>query len=113
MTDEQALYDDGLQAERTLLAWRRTCLSFAVASLIAARYSMHLLGMFSVVIGFVGAGLAAAAYFAAAEGYRRAHRSLHASNTSGTSGIPIVLAAAASLCAGIGCALFIALDAGA
>jgi len=107
MTEER-LFDVGLQPERTLLAWRRTCLSFAVASAAAARASFEIFGLLSVVVGVLGVGLAVATYVAASAGYRRAHRTLHARNSSGTGGAPIVLATAAVLAIGVACAIFVA-----
>lgn len=44
MTDERALYDPGLQPERTELAWRRTALSIGVGSIVAARILPDVLG---------------------------------------------------------------------
>lgn len=102
------IYDPGLQPERTLLAWRRTCLSFALASLVGARFTIDALGVFAVVVGVLGAGLAAAAYFAAAAGYQRAQRALHAHGASGTTGVPIFLATGAALLVGVACTAFIA-----
>ncbi|WP_156760631.1 DUF202 domain-containing protein [Microbacterium karelineae] len=102
------IFDPGLQPERTLLAWRRTCLAFALASLIGARFTIDALGVFAVVVGILGAGLAAAAYFAAAFGYQRAQRALHAHGGSGTTGMPIALATGAALLVGLACAAFIA-----
>lgn len=104
---EDRLFDVGLQPERTLLAWRRTCLSFAVASAAAARASFEIFGLLSVIVGVIGVSLAIATYIAASTGYRRAHRTLHERNSSGTHGIPIVLATTAVLAIGAACALFI------
>ncbi|WP_111467038.1 DUF202 domain-containing protein [Microbacterium suaedae] len=101
------VFDPGLQPERTLLAWRRTCLAFALASLVGARFTVDALGVLSVVIGVLGAGLAATAYFAAAAGYQRAQRALHAHGASGTTGVPILLVTGAALLVGIACTAFI------
>lgn len=105
---EPGIYDPGLQTERTLLAWRRTCLSFAIASLIAARYTLDVFGLFAVGFGVLGSALAASAYFAAARGYQRAQRSLHEADSPGTSGTPVLLATLAALLVGAACAVFIA-----
>lgn len=110
MTGPSQIFDPGLQPERTLLAWRRTCLSFAIASLIGARFTVDHLGLVAVIVGMLGSGLAAAAYFATVIGYRRAQHSLHSRSTSGTTGTPIVLATVAALIVGVACAGFIALD---
>lgn len=103
------LYDPGLQPERTLLAWRRTCLAFAVGSLVAMRFSAEALGLFAVLIGVVGAGLSVAAYFAASIGYRRANATLAKDGTLAHSAWPMALAATAALAVGgAGAALLIA-----
>ncbi|QDP96670.1 DUF202 domain-containing protein [Microlunatus elymi] len=46
--------DDGLGPERTALAWRRTGLSFAAASLVAVRILPELLGTWSVIPAGLG-----------------------------------------------------------
>ncbi len=103
------VFDPGLQPERTLLAWRRTCLAFAVGSLVAMRFSAEALGLFAVLIGVVGAGLSAAAYFAATFGYRRAHAALVRDGALVHSAWPMALATAAALAVGgAGVALLIA-----
>lgn len=102
-TDE--LFDPGLQPERTLLAWRRTCLAFGVASLVGMRFTVDPLGLLAVVGGILGAGLAVLAYALAATGYRRSHRALQGNGVLERSGLPMLLAAGAVLAIGALCAL--------
>lgn len=102
-TDE--LFDPGLQPERTLLAWRRTCLAFGVASLVGTRFTVDALGLLAVVGGILGAGLAVLAYALAATGYRRSHRALQGNGVLERSGLPMLLAAGAVLAIGALCAL--------
>ncbi|MEV0866894.1 DUF202 domain-containing protein [Brachybacterium paraconglomeratum] len=102
-TDE--LFDPGLQPERTLLAWRRTCLAFGVASLVGMRFTVDALGLLAVVGGILGAGLAVLAYALAATGYRRSHRALQGNGVLDRSGLPMLLAAGAVLAIGALCAL--------
>lgn len=104
-TDE--LFDPGLQPERTLLAWRRTCLAFGVASLVGMRFTVDALGLLAVVGGILGAGLAVLAYALAATGYRRSHRALQGNGVLDRSGLPMLLAAGAVLAIGALCALAI------
>lgn len=94
------LYDPGLQPERTLLAWRRTCLAFAAGSLVAMRFAAETVGLFAVLIGIVGAGLSVAAYLAAMVGYRRANAALARDGTLAHSAWPMALATAAALAVG-------------
>lgn len=94
------VFDPGLQPERTLLAWRRTCLSFAVGSLVAMRFALDALGPVAVVGGVLGAALSALAYLVAATGYRRAHRSLTSRGALPRSGWPMLLATLAVLAIG-------------
>lgn len=93
-------YDQGLQPERTLLAWRRTCLSFALASIVLTHYTAQEFGLLAVIMGLVGAGLAVASYFLASHGYRRVHESLHTRGTTGEDGTPFLLATLAVLAIG-------------
>lgn len=60
MTDRPALFDAGLQPERTELAWRRTALSIAVGSLAALKVLPDLLGSVLWLLPGLG-GLAFAA----------------------------------------------------
>lgn len=111
MSREHGVYDPGLQTERTLLAWRRTCLAFGVASLVAMRFTVEAAGVIAVFAGVIGAGLAVAAYVAAALGYRRANRALHATGSLDHGAAPIALATAAALVLGIACAGYLLLGA--
>jgi uncharacterized membrane protein YidH (DUF202 family) len=111
MSHGHGVYDPGLQTERTLLAWRRTCLSFGVASLVAMRFTVDAAGVLAVFAGVVGAGLAVAAYVAAAVGYRRANTALHSTGSLDHGAAPIALATAAALVLGIACAGYLILGA--
>jgi Domain of unknown function (DUF202) len=51
---DPALFDPGLQPERTDLAWRRTLLTLAVAALIALRLLPPVLGTWSLGVGLAG-----------------------------------------------------------
>jgi len=62
--------DPGLQAERTMLAWRRTCLSYAVVSAVGTRLVFADLGILALVCGGVGLCSAAAGHLAAARRYQ-------------------------------------------
>ena len=108
--DEHGVYDPGLQTERTLLAWRRTCLSFGVASLVAMRFTVETAGVLAVFAGVAGAGLAIAAYVAAALGYRRANTALHSTGSLDHGAAPIALATAGALVLGVACAGYLILS---
>ena len=58
MTDRP--FDPGLQPERTLLSWRRTCLALAVASLVSVRFAAEILGVAAIAFGVVGLVMAIA-----------------------------------------------------
>ncbi len=103
-------YDQGLQPERTLLAWRRTCLSFAVASILVARYTIEEFGMIGLLLGVASAGLAIAAYVTAATGYRRVHAELHEHGRTGEDGRPYLLATLAVLALGAAAAASLVIE---
>jgi uncharacterized membrane protein YidH (DUF202 family) len=111
MSRQNGVYDPGLQTERTLLAWRRTCLAFGVASLVAMRFTVEAAGVLAVFAGVLGAGLAVAAYVAAAIGYRRANTALHRTGELNHGAAPIALATAAALVLGVACAVYVVMGA--
>ncbi|MGY1640793.1 DUF202 domain-containing protein [Geodermatophilus sp. SYSU D00703] len=72
------VFDAGLQAERTALAWRRTALALAVGAVGAGRLAAPVVG--AVAVGLAGLGLVQAVSVAATaqRRYRTVHRSLTA-----------------------------------
>jgi uncharacterized membrane protein YidH (DUF202 family) len=72
----ERVFDVGLQAERTALAWRRTALAIAVGAVAAGRLTVPVLGWVGLLLA--AAGLAQAMVLAAVAGrrYRIAHQSL-------------------------------------
>ena len=72
------VFDTGLQAERTALAWQRTALAMAVGAVGAGRLAAPVLGPISLVLA--GAGLLQALAVAATA--RRRYRAVHASLTT-------------------------------
>lgn len=105
MTD--TVFDKGLQPERTLLAWRRTCLSFAIASLILTRYTADAFGAAGVLLGLAAAGLAVGAYVTSSVGYRRVHASLNRTGHTGRGGAPFLLATLAALAIGASAGVYL------
>ncbi len=69
-------FDPGLQPERTLLAWQRTCLSLAVGNAIAIKYLSDALGPWSTLIGVAGLALCTVVLVVCTRRYRRAHEGL-------------------------------------
>lgn len=71
-------FDAGLQLERTALAWRRTCLALAAASIGAMRVHPDSLGPWSIALGAVGLVLAALVMWLAHRRYSATHHRLTA-----------------------------------
>jgi uncharacterized membrane protein YidH (DUF202 family) len=101
------VYDPGLQPERTLLAWRRTCLSFALASAVAVRFTAEIAGWAAVAAGTVGVALALVAYLTANRRYRAAHRSLHARDALDSDGVPMLAITLAAVVLGLAAAGYV------
>jgi uncharacterized membrane protein YidH (DUF202 family) len=77
-----ALFDPGLQPERTLLAWRRTVLSLAVGSLVALRLLPPVLGGWAIWPGLAGVVLAGALWVLAGRRAAAAYRALRDGSTA-------------------------------
>jgi uncharacterized membrane protein YidH (DUF202 family) len=108
-----APFDPGLQPERTLLAWRRTCLALAVGSAVGTRFTAGLLGPTAVVVGLAGLGLSAFAYAAASARYRRTHGTLTSDAAVLTTGaLPMIAVTVTAFAVGIGALLFVVLAPG-
>ncbi len=78
---QRALFDKGLQPERTALAWRRTALALAVASLGATRVLPGLLGAWAVIPASLGVALSVWVLVLAHRRHVRAHRILIGAGT--------------------------------
>lgn len=102
--------DAGVQAERTLLAWRRTALALAIGDAVAARYLFDALGWWGVALGVVGVAVCAAVAVLATARYRRVHEdsALQVAQTSGGA-LAALLAASVTVAAVLGLVLVVAL----
>lgn len=99
-------FDTGLQVERTLLAWRRTCLALAIGNAVAIRYLFEALGPAAAVIGIVGLVLSGVAGRLCSIRYRRTHAGLITDDRIIPDGtLPLLLVA--SICVAILAALVI------
>ncbi|RFU22061.1 DUF202 domain-containing protein [Geodermatophilus marinus] len=94
------VFDDGLQAERTALAWRRTALAMAVGAVVGGRLAAPALGLAALVVAGIGLAQAVAVAELSWRRYRSVHRSLsgHGDLTGvRAAGLPI----AALACSGV------------
>jgi uncharacterized membrane protein YidH (DUF202 family) len=66
-------FDQGLQPERTALAWRRTCLSLALGALIAVRVLPHFWGPAGLIVAGAGVILSIVMLVLAHQRYRTHH----------------------------------------
>jgi len=90
-------FDDGLQPERTLLAWKRTILLTAVASAAVARFTVNEFGWMALVVGVVGLLASSISYFTVSHRYAKQNDSLLERNELETGGLPFALIAFATL----------------
>lgn len=102
-----APFDPGLQPERTLLAWRRTCLALAVGGALVVRFTTEAVGAAGAVLGVLGVVIAAAAYVRASVRYRRAHEGLTADGALPIDGVALALLSVTLLLIGAGAAAYV------
>lgn len=96
-----AQFDSGLQPERTVLAWRRTVLSLAVAGLVGLRLLPESLGTASAFLCLIFLGVTAALHGVVERRFRRTYAELLAGRSVSSAG-PVLLAAAVLV---VACAL--------
>jgi putative membrane protein len=72
----ERVWDSGLQAERTALAWRRTSLAMAVAAVGAGRLAAPALGVVAIALAGLGLIQAVGVSVLAHRRYGVTHRSL-------------------------------------
>lgn len=106
-TPSRVPFDPGLQPERTLLAWRRTCLALAVGSAIVVRFAGEAIGVFAAILGIAGVATAAAGYVRASMRYRRAHEGLTDSGQLPIDGLALALVTATLLLIATGAAAYV------
>ncbi|WP_061962730.1 YidH family protein [Demequina aurantiaca] len=104
-------FDEGLQPERTLLAWRRTALSFGLACAASIKVLAGNGGVVVLALGVIGMALAVATYVTSARRYRRAHAELVATGTLQPSGPPAAVLTLSVLALGIACVIYLVTDA--
>jgi uncharacterized membrane protein YidH (DUF202 family) len=73
-----AVFDLGLQAERTALAWQRTALAMAIGALVAGRLAVPVFGAGSLVVAVLGVVGAVVVLVVSRRRYRAVHESLSA-----------------------------------
>ena len=106
-TPSRIPFDPGLQPERTLLAWRRTCLALAVASAVVVRFAGEAIGVVAAILGIAGVATAAAGYVRASVRYRRAHEGLTGSGELPIDGLALALVTLALLLIAAGAAAYV------
>lgn len=108
MSSQPPRRPSGLQPERTVLAWRRTSLSLALASVVAIRLTMPTQGLAAVAVGGAGLLLAGVSYLAADRRYRVARRLAGQQAVLPGVGTPAALLAATMLLVGVLAGLYVA-----
>lgn len=110
MSSADTVFDTGLQAERTALAWRRTALAMAVAAVGAGRLAAPVLGVMALLLAAVGLVQAVVVAQASGRRYRIVHDSLISRGdltAVSTAGAPIAALACSGVLVGILALVFV------
>jgi uncharacterized membrane protein YidH (DUF202 family) len=97
-----AMFDSGLQPERTTLAWRRTAISLLVGSVVAARLLAGGLGWWAIAVGATGLTVAGTVWALAADRGRRATRALAENELMPGGGLLLFLGVFVAVTAAVG-----------
>lgn len=92
-----SLYDDGLQPERTFLAWKRTTLLLAVLSALSARLIFETNGWMALTAGVTGLAAASSSYLLSNRRYLQHNKSLFRTKNIETGGAVFMLTAVSTL----------------
>lgn len=104
------LFDEGLQPERTHLAWQRTLLALGLGCAVSARLTAPHLGLVGVVVSLAGLAAVLVAYVLVRLRYRRINASLRSTRTlTLVSAWPLALVALATVGLGVLAAIFLVL----
>jgi putative membrane protein len=98
------VFDEGLQVERTALAWRRTSLALAVAAVGVGRLAAPVIGAVAIALAGLGLLQALTVSVNARRRYRLAHRSLTSRGDLADlrqGGLPIAALAGSCLTVGV------------
>ena len=102
------LFDEGLQPERTHLAWQRTLLALGLGCAVSVRLTAPQLGLVGVAVSLGGLAAVVVAYVLIRLRYRRVTQSLRSTQTLAlVSAWPLALVALATGCLGVLAALFV------
>ncbi|MGV8880790.1 MAG: DUF202 domain-containing protein [Rhodoglobus sp.] len=103
MTGEDRVFDEGLQLERTALAWQRTLLALGVGSLALGRALQPIIGDVSWLAAALGVAVSITGFVLARRRYVAVHRHLTTDPVSLPGG-GVLIAATALVVLGIGLA---------
>lgn len=103
----EPLFDQGLQLERTLLAWWRTLLVLVLAGAVIIRFSLEPFGALAAGAAFVLIGITFAVYLASYRRYRRVLKGLNLTGTLPRNGSAVAWSSVGLLVVGVVSAAYV------